>query len=435
MRMSYSILFDFDATLVDSITATHQATNAALEASGFAPVTASDVVAAMRFDSEGAFAHHTGVTSRPVLAALTRDYFRTLTTFALAVEPFLDVFDLVRSVKNDGAVTGIVSSNSASFVQSVLGRLGMTELFDAMIGDGDAEGKPSPDGILSVLNRFDVPAWRAAYVGDSASDAEAARRAGVFAVGVRWAQDRHGLPAAEGFPRMARTPGQLLTILDGWIDLVKHAPSELSAPKRLFIMRHCESEANAHDLLASQLDFELSDRGRADAHAIAAAFGSQFAPDAVMSSPLLRARQTAEAVAARSGVPVTTCPQIIEQDLGVFAGLSYAEIGRRSDYEHDRTKRWHWVPDGGESYCDIYARVCRFFLSTVLTSPHRSILIVTHAVTMRLIRAFLENTAPAYPSPIAGNGEIWDATFQAPGSACAIRELQLLSDPRGPARA
>jgi broad specificity phosphatase PhoE len=44
-------------------------------------------------------------------------------------------------------------------------------------------------------------------------------------------------------------------------------------------------------------------------------------------------------------------------------------------------------------------------------NPQQALLVVTHAVTLRLIRATLEKTLPLYPSEIARNGEIWEVDF------------------------
>ena len=44
---------------------------------------------------------------------------------------------------------------------------------------------------------------------------------------------------------------------------------------------------------------------------------------------------------------------------------------------------------------------------------------------MRMIRAFLENSAPLYPEQIAENGEIWDIPFAGMGRPAPVRELRL----------
>ncbi len=185
---------------------------------------------------------------------------------------------------------------------------------------------------------------------------------------------------------------------------------------KLFFMRHGESEANALDILASRRDFALTERGRADAQEIAREFYDTLGPlTAVISSPLRRARETAEPFCRLCGVEPEIRDAVTEQELGDYAGMTYAEIEKAPGYETDRTKRWEWVPrGGGESYAMIAERIRPFF-GEMEERDRRdgkaSLLVVTHAVTLRLIRAFLEKTLPAYPREIAHNGEIWEVDY------------------------
>jgi broad specificity phosphatase PhoE len=187
--------------------------------------------------------------------------------------------------------------------------------------------------------------------------------------------------------------------------------------KQLFIVRHTESEANKKNILASQIDFPLSDTGTQQAVKIADAFFHLFSVDRIISSPLLRAYQTATYFAQKDQqIAIEKNTTLIEQNLGIFSGMAYAELETRDDYCHDRSQRWNWIPEGGgESYRMVAKRAASFF--TEIEKEHRSqsILIVTHAVTMRLIRAILEATLPIYPDEIPANGEIWEVHFRGSG--------------------
>lgn len=72
----------------------------------------------------------------------------------------------------------------------------------------------------------------------------------------------------------------------------------------------------------------------------------------------------------------------------------------------------------------IAHRVQSFFDSFSMENPDR-ILIVTHAVTFRLIRAVLENTLPEYPESFPNNGEIWKVNFKGSGKHHSIESLLL----------
>ncbi|RKF20082.1 histidine phosphatase family protein [Alginatibacterium sediminis] len=190
----------------------------------------------------------------------------------------------------------------------------------------------------------------------------------------------------------------------------------------LYFMRHAESEANQQDILASQMDFELTSKGHSDAKAIAQQFLVQHHIDRVISSPLLRAQQTAQAF-LKPDLKLSIEPAVIEQDLGRFAGMSYAQLENEQDYCHERSQRWLWQPNGGgESYEMIAQRLLPFF-KQFDPNAEQALLVVTHAVTMRLIKALLENSTPDYPHDIAHNGEVWKVEFKGLGIVHPIVSL------------
>ena len=203
----------------------------------------------------------------------------------------------------------------------------------------------------------------------------------------------------------------------------------------LFFMRHCQSQANRDGILASRIDYALSARGQEDAKIISRAFLKEHSIDRILSSPLLRATQTAEAFSELVSVPVEIEPALIEHNMGVFGGLAYTELETRSDYMHDKTARWNWKPESGESYREIYDRVLQFLQRLGANTAGASILCVSHAVTLRLVRAALENTAPKYPARIADNGEIWQVRLSALGDKHEVVELRYLQEDGEQARA
>ena len=197
----------------------------------------------------------------------------------------------------------------------------------------------------------------------------------------------------------------------------------------LYLIRHAESVANADNLLAGRIDYPLSPTGKGDAAAIAEEFAAAIRVDLIWCSPLLRAQQTAAPFLVACNAPLRLDQRLQEQHMGRFSGKSYADVERGTSYCHDRTARWDWVPEGGgESYRMIAARVDSFLadLRTQCEREHlNSVLIVTHAVTLRLFRACLEATLPHYPESIAGNGEVWSAELMPAGMPSTITTLDL----------
>lgn len=97
---------------------------------------------------------------------------------------------------------------------------------------------------------------------------------------------------------------------------------------RLCLIRHGETEWNAEKRIQGHTDIPLSATGRAQALAMAYnAAHHRFA--AIYSSDLARARETAQALAAREDAPVLPLPQLRERHYGIFQGLTATEAAVR----------------------------------------------------------------------------------------------------------
>lgn len=179
---------------------------------------------------------------------------------------------------------------------------------------------------------------------------------------------------------------------------------------KIFIIRHFESEANVQHILAGRKDYPLSPRGAEDAKNVASRFLREYRPQIVYCSPLIRALQSTIPFVISKGTPIIVDERLVEHDIGVFAGRTYSDVESDPRYENNRTKRWEWRPPLGETYEEIAARVESFF--SALSVDGSDCLIVTHAVTMRIIRGLLENTFPEYPEHIPKNGEMWEVDFR-----------------------
>lgn len=126
----------------------------------------------------------------------------------------------------------------------------------------------------------------------------------------------------------------------------------------LVLVRHAEPADDARGRCYGRLDVELSAEGHTQSRRLAARLSGEPVA-AVFSSPLLRARATAEAIATAHGLPVRVLGELRELDFGELEGRSFAEIqvSRPDLYE-----QWMRAPTtmrfpGGESYDDLHARV------------------------------------------------------------------------------
>ena len=132
---------------------------------------------------------------------------------------------------------------------------------------------------------------------------------------------------------------------------------------KLIIVRHGETEANRGRVVAASGDIPLNETGRQQALESAQRIAKHFHPKRIISSHFLRARQTAEIIAAELQLPAEVWDDIHERELGSLKGEPYTkelELALQ-DANFDPTKKWNWRPPGGESFEDIRERTASAF--------------------------------------------------------------------------
>ncbi|MER5638490.1 bifunctional RNase H/acid phosphatase [Kitasatospora sp. NPDC002227] len=109
------------------------------------------------------------------------------------------------------------------------------------------------------------------------------------------------------------------------------APADLGTPTTFVLLRHGETPLTPEKRFSGSggSDPELSEKGRWQAARAAEAFAARGSIQAVVSSPMRRTRQTAEAVAQRLGLDVRTEEGLRELDFGDWEGLTFAEVQDR----------------------------------------------------------------------------------------------------------
>ena len=123
---------------------------------------------------------------------------------------------------------------------------------------------------------------------------------------------------------------------------------------RLVLIRHGESEGNRDRIFTHTPEVPLTDAGHAQVRAAAEWVAARYRPVAVVSSPFLRARQTAAILAERLALAVRVEEELREQSFGELAGQPYAALRDSSDY--DPARYWLWRPPGGETLLEVAAR-------------------------------------------------------------------------------
>ncbi len=103
------------------------------------------------------------------------------------------------------------------------------------------------------------------------------------------------------------------------------------------LLRHSPTAFNAERRLQGSLDVALDDAGVAQAQAVAQALVSrQGAPDLLLTSPLARAYQTADAIARVAGVEAVADARLSQRSYGEWEGLTWDEVRARWPVEYER---------------------------------------------------------------------------------------------------
>jgi 2,3-bisphosphoglycerate-dependent phosphoglycerate mutase len=178
---------------------------------------------------------------------------------------------------------------------------------------------------------------------------------------------------------------------------------------RLFLVRHGESGWNRERLIQGQSPAApgLTQAGREHA-AEAARYLSGSGASLVLSSDLLRARQTAAPIAARLGAPVRLEPRLRERAFGTAQGrpsdqADLRELGFADELVTDPDAS----PAGGESLRQLHERICGLLGELLTDGPDRRIVLVTHGGPVRVARAYLAGLgAGKMPWPPVLNGSV-----------------------------
>lgn len=159
----------------------------------------------------------------------------------------------------------------------------------------------------------------------------------------------------------------------------------------LLIVRHGQTAWNKDLHFRGRVDLTLDETGLKQAEAVARRIVAEFQPIALLSSPLQRARQTAEAIAQATRLNLQAEETLIDLDYGEFSGLSPTEAEARFP---ELYRAWLTVPQtvcfpAGESLDDVRARLTDLLGHVTDLYPKGQVILVTHRVVIQVLLCYL----------------------------------------------
>ena len=154
---------------------------------------------------------------------------------------------------------------------------------------------------------------------------------------------------------------------------------------KLILIRHGESLANAAHIYLGHTDWDLSEYGKVQALE-AAEFLREEHIDAIYSSDLLRAYNTAVPNAEIHGLPIIKSTELREINLGVWEGKTHAEIEENwpNEFRHDWIEGFGtFCIEGGESVPHLAERIFNEVLRIGKAHPEQTVILACHAAAIR----------------------------------------------------
>ena len=154
----------------------------------------------------------------------------------------------------------------------------------------------------------------------------------------------------------------------------------------LIVVRHGQSQSNLDRRFTGQLETPLTELGHLQAEATATLLANTKI-DAIYSSDLSRAIETAKHTAHGRGLPIIQRPALREVNAGAWEGKLYDELRAQFGEGYERWIKdiGHAHPDGGESVLELYARVNAEVDRIVAENPGNCVAIFTHATPVRML--------------------------------------------------
>ncbi len=210
------VLWDLDGTLLDSLQSVRETMNTVLLEQRLQGFTAEEIKKLIGNPLRKILAER--CADEAVVEGMTHRYREVyMESGWVTVKFHPDTIELVRELRMQGWLQGIVTSKGQEEAEVLMRDLGIFDLWDVIIGDDDKRPlKPDPAPVLAAAHRLDLPLARTAMVGDTTFDVACAKAAGAYALGVTWGMHDRATLAGAGADGLARDADEAGRLLQEW---------------------------------------------------------------------------------------------------------------------------------------------------------------------------------------------------------------------------
>ena len=176
----------------------------------------------------------------------------------------------------------------------------------------------------------------------------------------------------------------------------------------LYVARHGETDYNAQGRYAGSTDIPINQKGSYQSKELAERL-TDMTFDAIISSPMLRARQTADIVCETLHMQYTVYEEFAERDMGIYEGLTREEADSRFPYPQGRlhSSNPEEAPEGGESIRQVCDRINNGMKRLCHDFEGKNVLLICHGQTARAIHRYCNDLSYAeMPGSVLKNCEL-----------------------------
>lgn len=162
----------------------------------------------------------------------------------------------------------------------------------------------------------------------------------------------------------------------------------------LYLVRHGQTRANAEQYIGGSTDDPLTEQGHAQAREVAGYLQQAAEVSAIYTSPLLRARETADHISGAITIEPRVVADLAEWDTGDWERLKYADVPKQPGFKPECLLDPQWAPPGGEPLGHVQSRVVAKIQELADLHSGQSVVVVSHGTALGLALAhwFHEDT-------------------------------------------